>query len=127
MDTKELRFKDEVFAIVGAAMEVHRALGPGFLEAVHAEALSKEMVPSGIPFDQKVLLQIRYKGELLKKTYRADFVAFGAILVEIKASDGLGDADRAQLLNYLKATGHPAGVSLNFGHHPKLEWIRMVN
>lgn len=127
MDTKELRFKDEVFAIVGAAIEVHRALGPGFLEAVYAEALSKEMVRSGIPFDQEVLLQIRYKGELLKKTYRADFVAFGVILVEIKASDGLGDADRAQLLNYLKATGHPVGVLLNFGHHPKLEWIRMVN
>ena len=127
MDTKELRFKDEVFAIVGAAMEVHRALGPGFLEAVYAEAFAKEMARSGIPFEQEVLLQIHYKGEPLKKTYRADFVAFGALLVGLKASDGMGDADRAQLLNYLKATGHAVGVLLNFGHHPKLEWIRMVN
>lgn len=63
----------------------------------------------------------------MKRTYRADFVAFGAILVEPKASAGIGDADRAQLLNYLKATGQPIGVLLNFGHHPKLEWIRMVN
>ena len=127
MDTKELRFKDEVFVIVGAAIEVHRSLGPGFLEAVYAEAFAKEMTRSGIPFEQEVLLQIHYKGEPLKKTYRADFVAFGAVLVELKAADGLGEADRAQLLNYLKATGHPVGVLLNFGHHPKLEWIRMVN
>ena len=127
MDTNELRFKDEVFAIVGAAIEVHRTLGPGFLEAVYAEALAKELRQAGIPFEQEVLLQIRYKGEPLKKTYRADFVAFGVVLVEIKASDGLGGADRAQLLNDLKATGHPVGVLLNFGRHPKLEWIRMVN
>lgn len=127
MDTNELRFKDEVFAIVGAAIEVHRALGPGFLEAVYAEAFATELGRAGIPFEQEVLLQIRYKGEPLKKTYRADFVVLGVVLVEIKASDGLGDTDRAQLLNYLKATGHPVGLLLNFGRHPKLEWIRMVN
>jgi len=127
MDTRELRFKDEVFAIVGAAMEVHRALGPGFLEAVYAEAFAKELTLAGVPFEQEVQLQIQYKGEALKKTYRADFIAYGAILIEIKAADGLTDADRAQLLNYLKATGHPVGLLLNFGHHPKLEWIRMVN
>ena len=127
MDTNELRFKDEVFAIVGAAIGVHRALGPGFLESVYAEAFAKEMTLAEIPFEQEVLLQIHYKGEPLKKTYRADFVAFGVVLVELKASDGLGEADRAQLLNYLKATGHPMGVLLNFGRHPKLEWIRMVN
>ncbi len=127
MDTKELRFKDEVFAIVGAAIEVHRALGPGFLEAVYVEAFAKELTRAQIPFQQEVLLQIHYKGEALKKTYRADFVVFGAILVELKASDGISDADRAQLLNYLKATGYPVGVLLNFGRHPKLEWIRMVN
>ncbi len=127
MDTNELRFKDEVFAIVGAAIEVHRALGPGFLEAVYAEAFARELRQAGVPFEQEVLLQIRYKGEPLNKTYRADFVVFGVVLVEIKASNGLGQADRAQLLNYLKATGHPVGVLLNFGHHPKLEWLRMVN
>jgi GxxExxY protein len=127
MDTKELRFKDEVFALVGAAMEVHRALGPGFLEAVYAEAFAREMDRAAIPYQQEVLLQILYKGEPLKKTHRADFVVYGAILVEIKASAHLSDADRAQLLNYLKATGHAVGVLLNFGHHPKLEWIRMVN
>ena len=127
MDTNELRFKDEVFAIVGAAIEVHRALGPGFLEAVYAEAFAKELGRAGLPFEQEVLLQIHYKGEPLKKTYRADFAVLGVVLVEIKASDGLGDADRAQLLNYLKATGHPVGLLLNFGRHPKLEWLRMVN
>ena len=127
MDTNELRFKDEVFAIVGAAIEVHRALGPGFLEAVYAETFAKELGRADILFEQEVLLQIRYKGEPLKKTYRAYFVVLGVVLVEIKASDGLGDADRAQLLNYLKATGHPVGLLLKFGRHPKLEWIRMVN
>ncbi len=127
MDTKELRFKDEVFAIVGAAIEVHRALGPGFLEGVYAEALALELAQAKIPFEREVSLQILYKGEPLKKSYRADFVAFGVVLVEIRASSGLGEADRAQLLNYLKATGSPVGVLLNFGRHPKLDWLRMVN
>ena len=127
MDTKELRFKDEVFAIVGAAMEVHRALGPGFLEGVYAEALALELGRANVPFDREVPLKILYKGAPLTKTYRADFIAYGVILIEVKASSGLGEADRAQLLNYLKATGSPVGVLLNFGHHPKLEWLRMVN
>ncbi|MBI1751618.1 MAG: GxxExxY protein [Acidobacteria bacterium] len=125
MDTKELRFKDEVFAIVGAAIEVHRALGHGFLEAAPAEALARELAQAGIPFEQEVPLQIHDKAEPLKKAYRVDFLVFGVILVEFKASDALSSADQAQLLNYLNTTGHAVGVPLHFDHHPKLEWIRM--
>ena len=122
----ELLYKDEVYAIVGAAMEVYNTLGSGFFEAVYQEALEIELAERGIPFETQKELHIFYKRRQLEKTYCADFAAFGKIVVEIKALDRLTSHEEAQLLNYLKATGWEVGVLINFGATGKLEWKRMV-
>src|SRR5439155_21716503 len=95
----------ETFAIIGAAMEVHRELGRGFLELVYQTALALEFQEQGIPFKAEVPLPIRYKGKLLTCAYRTDFVCFETIVVETKAISQLTTADEAQLINQLKATG----------------------
>ena len=118
---------DEVYRIVGAAIEVHRELGPGFLEAVYQEALAHEMDARGIPFVAQAALQIRYKARLLEKCYMADLVCFDQIIVELKAMDHLSGKDESQLLNYLKASGFKVGLLINFGSHGKLEWKRFVH
>ena len=120
-----LIYKDEVFAIIGAAMDVHNELGVGFLEAVYQEALEMELKSRSIPFTSQPLLPIRYKNILLKKTYIADLLVFEKIIVEIKSIDRLSGIDEAQLLNYLKATGLELGLLINFGAD-KLEWKRMI-
>jgi len=122
----ELMFKEEVFAIVGAAIKVHRELGPGFLEAVYQEALEMELRECGIPFEAQKPLRISYKGKTLNKEYFADLVCFGQIIVELKALERLSGNEAAQILNYLKATGLKVGVLINFGSHGKLEWKRYV-
>jgi len=122
----ELILKEEVFAIVGAAIEVHRELGPGFLEAVYQEALEMEMKERGIPFEPQKPLRISYKGRLLSKEYCADLVCYGQIIVELKALDRMSGTEEAQILNYLKATGLRLGLLINFGSHGKLEWKRFV-
>jgi len=122
----ELILKDEVFTVVGAAIGVHRELGHGFLEAVYQEAMEIELESRGIPFEAQKPLQIYYKGKLLAKEYFADIVCYGQIIVELKAGDRLSDKDRAQILNYLKATGLRVGLLVNFGSHGKLEWERLV-
>jgi len=122
----QLLYKDEVYALVGAAMEVYNVLGPGFLEPVYQEALDLELAGRRIPFEPQRELRIAYKGRYLQKTYVADFVVFGKIIVEIKALSRLTSREQAQLLNYLKATGMELGVLINFGSADKLEWKRMV-
>jgi len=122
----ELLLKEEVYKIVGAAMEVYNVLGPGFLEAVYQEALEIELADRGTPFEPQKDLRIVFKGRTLKKMYTADFLVFGQIVVEIKAADRLTSHDEAQLLNYLKATGMKVGVLINFGAADKLEWKRRV-
>ena len=118
--------KDEVLAIVGAAIEVHRELGPGFLEAVYQEAIEIELRERAIPFEAQRPLRISYKGKMLNKEYFADLVGYGQIIVELKALDRLTGNEEAQILNYLKATGLRVGVIINFGSHGKLEWKRFV-
>ncbi len=126
MKTQELLFKDEVYAIIGAAIEVHTALGPGFLEAVYHEAMEIELSLRGIPFITKELLRIKFKNRYLKKKYEADFISYDEILVEIKAQNKLTSIDEAQILNYLKASGLRVGVLINFGSYRKLEWKRYI-
>ena len=115
----------ETFAIIGAAMEVHRELGRGFLELVYQTALALEFQERGIPFKAEVALPVRYKGKLLTCAYRADFICFENIIVETKAISKLTGADEAQLINELKATGLQRGLLFNFGA-PSLEHKRLV-
>jgi len=120
-----LLYKEEVFRIVGAAMEVHKILGCGFLEPVYQEALEKEFAIQGIPFQPQCSLQIQYKGSYLNKGYVADFVAYEKIIVEIKALEHFDPVHTAQVLNYLKASSFRVGLLINFGTH-SLEWKRIV-
>lgn len=122
----DLILKDEVFAIIGAAMEVHRVLGSGFLEPVYQEALEIESTSRLLPFVSQKILHITYKDCLLKKEYIADFVYYNQIIVELKALDKLAGREESQILNYLKATKMKVGLLINFGSSPKLEWKRFV-
>ena len=115
----------ETFAIIGAAMEVHRDLGRGFLELVYQTALALEFQERGIPFKTEVALPIRYKTKLLTCAYRADFICFENIMVETKAIAKLTSADEAQLINELKATALHCGLLINFGAS-SLEHKRLV-
>jgi len=123
----EIILKEEVYAIIGAAITVHRELGTGFLEAVYQEALEIELQDRHIPFESQKLLTIFYKGLLLRKEYIADLVCYGSIIVELKALDQLSGREEAQILNYLKATGFRVGLLINFGSGTKLEWKRFVH
>lgn len=115
----------QTYAIIGAAMEVHRVLGLGFFEAVYQEALAEEFERRGIPFRQQVELPIVYKGKTLDTHYRPDFILFENIIVEIKALDALTSRERAQVLNYLKASGFHRGLLINFGAR-SLQYERLV-
>jgi GxxExxY protein len=105
----------ETHAVIGAALEVHRVLGCGFLEAVYQAALAEELRKRGISFAEQVELPIAYKGLLLRTTYRADFVVSTNIVVELKALDELTGRERAQLINYLRAAELGRGLLINFG------------
>jgi len=111
----KLIYKDESYAIIGAAMEVHSTLGPGFLEAVYQKALEMEFTSRNIPFLPQVMLDVFYKGVSIDKSYIADFLVFRKIIVEIKSTSRLTDLDKAQVKNYLKATQKQLGILINFG------------
>ena len=115
----------ETFVIIGAAMEVHRELGHGFLEAVYQEALAIELAVRKIPFQREVPLAVNYKGQKLACSYRADFVCYENVLVELKAISQLTGADEAQVINEMKATGMQRALLFNFGA-PSLEYKRRV-
>ena len=122
----DLLFKDECFQIMGACFEVYKELGCGFLEAVYQESLEIELATQAIPFRPQLELVLNYKGQRLKQLYEPDFVCWDKIILEIKAVTELSDVHRAQLQNYLKATGFRLGLLVNFGHFPKVEWERIV-
>jgi len=105
----------ETYLIIGAAMEVHRVLGCGFLEAVYRAALLAELILRGAPCRTEVIFPISYKESTLPVHYRADIVCFGSVKVEVKASSALGPIDQAQAINYMKVSGLRKALVLNFG------------
>jgi len=105
----------QTYAIIGAAMEVHRQLGCGFFEPIYQEAMAIELVKRSIPFDAHQKFTINYKGLELKNYYKPDFICFGRVVVELKALNRLSAADEAQVINYLKVTKYQIGLLLNFG------------
>ncbi len=121
-----LLYEQESYAILGACFEVYKEKGCGFLEAVYQECLELELGMRGVPFRTQVELLLSYKGHPLKQFYKPDFTCFERIIVEIKAVSKLTDEHRAQLHNYLKATGLRLGFLANFGHYPQLEYERIV-
>jgi GxxExxY protein len=121
-----LIFKDEVFHIIGAAINVANILGCGFLEAIYQEALEIEFASNNIPFESQKKINISYKGKVLNKEYVADFICFDNIIVEIKAIKRITEIEEAQIINYLRATELPLGLVINFGSI-KLEWKRYIN
>lgn len=122
----ELLLKDECYQVMGACFEVYKDKGCGFVEPVYQECLEIELEMQQIEFRAQQQLPLQYKGRPLKQIYIPDFICFGQIILEIKAVSKLCDEHRAQVHNYLKATGYRLGLLVNFGHHPKVEWERIV-
>lgn len=116
MDNKEgLLYSNETYQINGAAMEVHKTLGPGFLESVYQEAMEIELAKRNIPFVSQKKIQIKYKDVLLNQYYKADLFCYDKIIVELKAVSSILPEHEAQIINYLKATGIKLGMLYNFG------------
>ena len=114
--TKDLSERDpRTYAIIGAAIEVHKQLGCGFLESVYQEALAIELGLREIPFRREVKLPVTYKGQTLVTSFYADFLCFDSLVVELKALANMSGSEEAQLINYLKATCYKVGLLLNFG------------
>jgi GxxExxY protein len=122
----DLLLKEESYQIMGACFEVYKEKGCGFVEPVYQECLEIELALQNLPFVAQQQLPLHYKGRRLKQIYIPDFVCFDQIILEIKAVSALCDEHRAQVHNYLKATGYRLGLLVNFGHHPKVEWERIV-
>lgn len=116
----------ETHALLGACFEVYKEKGCGFLEAVFQECLELELSDRGIPHEAQPPLLLSYKGRMLRQTYQPDFVCFGSVILEIKAVAALADEHRAQVHNYLKASGLRVGLLVNFGHFPLIEHERIV-
>ena len=119
-------YPNETYAIVGVAMEVHRILGPGFSESIYQEALAIEFERQGIPFEKEKAIIVKYKDVELHNTFRADFVCYHDIIVELKALESTTPEHRSQVINYLKATGFKLGLLINFGER-QLYRRRIIN
>jgi GxxExxY protein len=122
---------DQTYQIIGAALEVHKELGCGFLEPVYQEALELELTDRKIPFCAQAEMPVFYKGRKLRATYRADVLCYDSVILELKALGKLGDVETAQVLNYLKAGGHQRGLLINFGNrslqHQRFVWSHEVS
>jgi GxxExxY protein len=122
----ELLFKEESYKIVGACFEVYREKGCGFLEPVYQECMEIELRLQAIPFVPQKLLLLDYKGTPLRNGYQPDLICYEKIIVELKAVKELTEEHRAQVQNYLKATGYELGLLVNFGHYPKVQIERIA-
>jgi len=122
----EILFKEQSYKIIGACMEVHNKLGSGFLESVYSEALEIEFRKGNIPYEREKKLNVFYENQQLKKYFRADFVCYNSIIIELKASKYSIDADFQQTLNNVKATKFKLGLLINFGT-PSLTYKRIIN
>ncbi len=122
----EIIYKAESYTVMGACFEVYKIKGCGFLESVYQECLEIEFGIQKIPFKSQMALDHEYKGRKLKQKYIPDFICFDKIILEIKAVSSLTDEHRAQVHNYLRATEFKLGLLVNFGHHPKVEYERIV-
>jgi GxxExxY protein len=123
----DLIYEDMTYKIRGALFEVYKEKGCGFLEDVYQECLEIELGLQQIPFDAQYPLKLSYKGQPLKKRYVPDFIIDGKIIIEIKAAKELTNEHRAQLQNYLAATGYRLGLLVNFGHYPQSQIERIAN
>jgi GxxExxY protein len=114
------------YSLIGAAFEVHKIMGAGFLEDVYQQSLEIELSTRGLKFTAQTSLPIRYKNQLLRTHYEPDLILENQIIVELKAAKAISPEHEAQLLNYLKATGLRIGYIINFGAWPKLDWRRRI-
>ena len=122
----DIVYRDESYRIMGACFEVYREKGCGFLEAVYHECLEIEFGDQGVPYLTRQSLPLAYKGRRLQQSYVPDFICFDKIILELKSVSKLTDEHRAQVHNYLRATGHRLGLLVNFGHFPKVEHERIA-
>ncbi|MBZ9729088.1 GxxExxY protein [Salegentibacter sp. JZCK2] len=125
-EANELLYEEKTYKIIGACMKVHRNLGSGFLESVYQESVERELTKQAVEFNRQVRLQLTYDGQPLKKYFIADFVCFQEIIIEIKAASFLNKIMETQTINYLKSTGLPVGLLINFGQQ-SLTWKRFIN
>ncbi len=119
-------FREESYAIMGACFEVYKRKGCGFTEPMYQECLEIELELQRIPFVAQKSIALEYRGRPLKHRFQPDFVCYEKIVLEIKAVSSLTDEHQAQVLNYLSATGHQLGLLVNFGHHPRVEYERIL-
>ncbi len=124
---EDLILKDEAYAILGACFEVYKRKGCGFTEPIYQECLKIELEYRNIPYVKEPILEMQYRGRVLEQYLRPDFICFDSVIVELKATRDLNDANKAQTLNYLNATKFQLGLLVNFGHYPKLEYKRFAN
>lgn len=121
-----LLYEQQTYEILGASMKVHKALGSGFLEAIYEEALEKEFIKRNIPYKRQHKLNVYFDGEPLKKYFKADFLCYDDIIVEIKAATFIHNDNKKQTINYLNAVNKPVGLLINFGE-ARLTWKRFIN
>lgn len=121
-----LELEQETYEILGARFDAYKGKGCGFLEAVYQECLEIELGLRSVAFVAQPQLKLQYKGKILKQTYQPDFVVFDKVILELKAVSDLADEHRAQVHNYLKATGYRVGLLVNFAHYPKLQHERII-
>jgi GxxExxY protein len=121
----KLIYEENTYKIIGACIEVHKELGCGFLEGIYQEALEIEFENLGISYDREKELLVYYKDKKLKKTYKADFICYNHILLELKALNYIISEHESQIINYLKATNLRVGLLINFGEK-SLKYKRFI-